>query len=296
MQNPESITLVTICDNHFVVLMSALLKSIEENHQTSEMIDLYIVSDNISKTNKSKLINSIVRNKINLIWIPIEEALPQQFKIPRDKSSFPLNVYLRLCIPYFIPKEINKTIYLDVDMVVLSDISELWHTDIGNFNLAAVTDLSGVVSSTWGGIPNYKELGLNPQSKYLNAGLMVIRPQEWRKLNITAQAFDCAANNAAYLNFAEQYTLNVVFNENWFELDPSWNWFANVPNTNPHLIHFTGLKPIYKGYSGEASFKELFFKYLKQTEWKNYQPRSDFFSNLKKAYNKIQKKTKMLFR
>jgi len=296
MQNTESITIVTICDNQFVVLMAAMLKSLEDNHHSGEAIDLYIVSDNISAKNKTKLIASLSTHKLNLIWIPIEEALPKQFKLPRDKSSFPANVYMRLCIPYFIPAEVTRAIYLDADMIVLEDISKLWHIEMGDYNLAAVTDLSGVVSSPWGGISNYLELGLNPKSKYLNAGLMVLKPQEWRKLNITAQAFDCAANNAAHLNFAEQYTLNVVFNENWFELDPLWNWFAQEEYSSPYLIHFTGMKPIFKGYSGQANFKEHFFYYLKQTKWADCKPKSDLISNLKKLYNKIEKRTILAFR
>jgi len=296
MHKPESITIVTICDNQFVVLMAAMLRSLEENHHSGEEINLYIVSDHISQKNRLKVVSSLSTAKLTLHWIPIEEALPKQFKLPRDKSSFPANVYMRLCIPYFIPQETTKAIYLDVDMIVLDDISKLWHTDIGEYDLGAVPDLSGVVSSPWGGINNYKELGLNPNSKYLNAGMMLLKPQRWRERNITARAFACAAENAEHLNFAEQYTLNVLFNEDWFELDPLWNWFAKNHTPSPYLIHFTGMKPIYKGYSGQEQYKTQFFHYLNQTKWANYGTRIDVVSDLKKIYNKIEKKLVLAFR
>ncbi|MGN7989431.1 glycosyltransferase family 8 protein [Pedobacter sp. 22226] len=296
MHQAESITIVTICDNQFVALMAAMLRSLEDNHHSGEEIKLYIVSDHITEKNRLKVVSSLATTKLRLHWIPIEEALPKQFKLPRDKSSFPANVYMRLCIPYFIPQEATKAIYLDVDMIVLDDISKLWHTDIGNYDLGAVPDLSGVVSSPWGGISNYKALGLDPDSKYLNAGMMLLKPQRWRERNITARAFACAAENAAYLNFAEQYTLNVVFNNDWFELDPLWNWFAKKDTASPYLIHFTGMKPIYNGYSGQEHFKNTFFHYLNKTQWANYRIKSDAVSKLKKIYNKIEKKLVMAFR
>ncbi|PWS33763.1 glycosyltransferase family 8 protein [Pedobacter paludis] len=290
MKNEETITLVTVCDNQFVVLLAALLKSIETNHKTKEPIDLYIVNDGISKTNQQKLITSLSTNKLNIIWKTMEEAIPKDLKLPLDNTTFPANTYARICIPYFIHPEATKAIYLDVDMIVLEDISKLWNTDIGEFSMAAVSDRSEVVSSPWGGIKNYKELGLDPQSKYFNSGLFILKPKEWRSLNIPKKVFECAEQNISYVNFADQYSLNVVFNQKWFELDRLWNCYAQNEIKSPYLIHFTGMKPIYKGYEANEDYKNLFFQYLKQTKWSDLKPKSDLVRFIKKAYNKIKKR------
>ncbi len=79
--------------------------------------------------------------------------------LPLDASSFPLNVYARLFIPHFISPLLEKVIYLDVDMIMEKDIQELWNIDLQDKMISGVIDRSGVVSSSWGGISNYKELG-----------------------------------------------------------------------------------------------------------------------------------------
>lgn len=292
----EPITLVTVCDDQFVVLLSALLKSIESNHHTEEELNIYIVNDGISKNNVKKLVSCISSEKINLFWKSMEEAIPKNLKIPLDNTTFPANTYARICIPYFIPEEATKAIYLDVDMIVLEDISILWHTDIGDHLIAAVSDRCEFVGSSWGGIKNYKELGLKPDSGYFNSGLFILKPKLWRQKNIPEKVFSCAEDNINYINFADQYSLNVIFNEKWFHLSPLWNCYAQNNIENPFLIHFTGMKPIYKGYNGNEKYKEIFFKYISQTAWKSLKPKSNLVRLVKKLYNKTIKKLSSLVR
>ena len=290
MSTSETITLVTVCDNQFIVLMAALLKSIELNHISEEKIDVYIVNDGISKKNVDKLKNSLTTGKLNLIWKTMSEAIPADLKIPLDNTTFPANTYARICIPYFIAPTVTKAIYLDVDMIVLEDISKLWKTDIGTFPIAAVCDRSEIVSSAWGGIKNFKELGLAPHSKYFNSGLFILNPVLWKEKEIPKKIFKCAEENLPYINFADQYSLNVVFNENWYELDRLWNCYSQNSDALPYLIHFTGMKPIYKGYNLNLHYKNLFIGYLNQTKWAGMKSKHDLIRMLKKTYNKVVKK------
>src|SRR5690606_23440847 len=183
---------------------------------------------------------------------------------------FPANTYARICIPHFIDQKATRAIYLDVDMILLKDVAELWQISLEDYPVGAVADRSQIVSSEWGGIKNYKELGLPPDSGYLNSGMLVIDPEKWRKLNIAERAFKCSIDNIEFISFADQYALNVIFNQQWKELDPRWNAYAQNDIEDPYLIHFTGMKPIFRGYSGNARYKDYFFDYLNQTPWANY--------------------------
>ena len=292
--NKEIITLVTVCDNNLVMMLAALLKSLEMNHSSGEPIVLYIVDDNISEKYRSKLIESLTTNKLKLIWIKLENAIPKHLKLPLDSTTFPANTYARICIPHFIDQSAERAIYLDVDMIVIEDISKLWHTDILDYNIAAVVDRSEVIGSSWGGIKNYAELGLRPDSRYLNSGMFILKPQEWRKLEISEKAFQCANENIANISFADQYSLNVIFNERWFELDKRWNSYAQLEIIDPFIIHFTGMKPIFKGYDSNIEYKNLFFEYLEKTEWKGFEQKNNSVRLLQKLYNKVLKKLKTL--
>jgi lipopolysaccharide biosynthesis glycosyltransferase len=289
MSSDENISIVTVCDNHYCVMLAALLKSIEINHLSGEFIDFYIVTDGLNKDNEQKLSASINSPLIALKFLKIEDVIPANIHLPRDSSSFPLNVYARLFIPYFIQEHIKRVIYLDVDMIVLREISKLWKINLQKRLVAGVVDRAEVVSCFWGGIENYKELEIAPDTKYFNSGLMVIDTDLWRDYHIPERAVRCIANNLPYAKFPDQYGLNVVLANQWYQLDPKWNTYAVDFEKNPFIVHFIGRKPIYKSYSYNQLYEKEFYKYLKLTKWENFKPLSEYNRLFKKAYNKAEK-------
>ncbi len=270
MSGSEKITIVVACDNHYLILLAALLKSIEINHTSDEDIEIWIVEDNITKKNKNKLETSLNREKLTIGWINTRDAIPEGIKLPLDKNTYPLNIYMRLFIPYFIPPDIKKVLYLDVDMLVLKDISELWNTDINAYIMAAVTDPSCIYIKN--NVVNYKELNLPPDAKYFNSGLLLINTEKWKQSNVTKKVIECINNNRKYASFSDQYGLNVVLVNKWYELDPLWNYYSNGNHPSPYLIHFFHRKPFYKTYSNSIYYKEIFYKYLRQTNWRDSKP------------------------
>ncbi|MBC7914865.1 MAG: glycosyltransferase family 8 protein, partial [Pyrinomonadaceae bacterium] len=258
-------------------------------------IDVYILDDNISLRNKEKIRLSINPEIISLTWLKIKSLLPPGVTIPIDNTAFPLTCYYRIFAPYALPKEAKRVIYLDVDMIVLEDISKLWYTDMGEYLFAAVQDLQLTVSCSWGGIPNYKELGIPADTKYFNSGVMVINIEKWRAENVTSRVIKFMHENIKFVNYADQYGLNGVLYNQWFPLDPNWNWFVHFENKSPYLIHFLDVKPIFKSYRSKPEFKDVFYHYLKLTAWKEYKPVNHYNRLFKKAYTKFKKKSLQLF-
>lgn len=288
------ITIVTVCDNHFVIMLAALIKSIEVNHHTGEIIEIFIIKDNVKAPNIEKLEASISSEQIKLHWKDISEVLPADIKLPRDKSSFPLNIYIRLFIADFIDQNLEKVIYLDVDMIFKKDISFLWNKHIGNNIVAAVADKTQIISNEWAGVKNYKELNLNPHTKYFNSGLMIINPIKWRNSNISQKVIQCIRENIKFAHYPDQYGLNVVLADKWFELDDKWNCQSVSENIDPYVIHFTGRKPIYKSYDQSLDFnavyKNEFYQYINLTEWRDYNRISEYKRLLKKLYIRFEKR------
>ena len=289
MKEINSISIVCVCDNHYAILLATLIKSIESNHHTGEILEFFLVDDGISVKNKQKIIDSILPLNTILNWLPIEECLPNNTKLPIDKGSLPLSIYIRLFIPYFIPSRISKIIFLDVDMVMLEDISRLWNTDLGDNIVAAVQDQFIQIVSRWGGINNYKQLGIPAENKYFNAGLMIIDIPKWEAAGITDKVLDCIKNHKNSISFYDQYGLNAILYNRWYSLDPLWNRFAYSKEKKPYLIHFTGRKPIYKTYPFNENYRDIFYEYLKQTEWKNFKLIGETSRYFKKASNYLGK-------
>ena len=135
----------------------------------------------------------------------------------KNVYHFSIVTYYRLFIASLFP-QYDKIIYLDCDLVVLGDISELYHTDIGDNILGAAPEQF---------VQNTKEfrryakraLGLDPD-EYVNAGVLVINLKEFRKNDIekkfieliTKYDFDLLDPDQAYLNYLCQGRIYVLPN------------------------------------------------------------------------------------
>ncbi len=283
----DNITIVVACDNHYLILLAALLKSIEINHHSPEHIDLWIIEDKVSKKNKIRLENSLSEKMFSINWIDTKSVIPKGVTLPFDKNTYPLTIFMRLFIPYFLPKDVNKALYLDVDMIVLEDISKLWNVDIGDHIVGAVTD--SICKTTAVGIKNHQDLKLDPSSAYFNSGLLLMNIKQWLEYNVTPKVIDCVNKNRDFASFSDQYGLNVVLANKWAELDPLWNYYSNGNLSSPYLIHFFHRKPFYKTYNNNKEYQKLFYEYLNKTAWKGEKPVGEFKRYLVKLGNILEK-------
>jgi len=284
----DTISIVVASDNHYAVLIAALLKSIELNHKTKEHIDFHIIDDGIASETKQKLERVADPEKITIKWFKSKTVIPSHIVIPADNSAYPHTVYLRIFAPYLVGEEVEKLIYLDVDTLVQDDISELWNIDLGEHLAGAVQDVGKTVDCKWGGIPNYKELGLSSDTMYFNSGVLVMNLKKWREEDVSNKVIESLYKYKEHVRLPDQYGLNVVLANRWLPLDPKWNWFAFAENENPSIIHFLDIKPIFKTYHSQESFKVEFFRYLDLTPWKNFKLISGNKRYVRKIYNKIR--------
>lgn len=289
MSSTNNISIVVASDNHYAILIAALLKSIDINHKTDEHIDFHIIDDGISVKTRKQLNTIANPERITLKWFESKKVIPADVTIPVDSSSFPLTAYLRVFSPYVIDQNADKLIYLDVDTIVQDDISKFWNIPLGNYTIGAIQDVGKTVDCAWGGVPNYQELGLKADTKYFNSGVLLINAKKWRAENISNQVISALIKYKKHVRLADQYGMNVVMANKWLELDSRWNWFAFKENDDPFIIHFLDIKPIFTSYKSQEIYREEFFRYLSFTPWKNFKPISGNHRQIRKIYNKIKK-------
>jgi lipopolysaccharide biosynthesis glycosyltransferase len=293
MKQMSAISIVLACDNHYFIMLGGLLKSIEINHKSGELLDIYIVDDNTSYDNKIKLKTSLDQDMFQIHWIDKKDAIPDGFVLPVINNTYPLNTYYRILIPFFLPEGIQKVLYMDVDMIVEEEISKLWNIDISDFIIGAVPDSNtrfiGNTERGAEGIVNYRELGLNPNTKYFNAGLLLINVAKWIEYNVTERVFSIIKQNSRYAGMGDQYGLNVVLSDRFLEIDSLWNCLANSSEPSPRIIHFIHRKPFYKSYSYNKAYQNIFYKYISKTKWNNSPPVGETTRYLKKIDNVLKK-------
>ncbi len=291
-QHSTTITLVVVSDDHYMILVAALLRSVEAHVPVGTKIDLWIVSDGVSAESKTKMAASVNQQVTTIHWKEIQEAIPQGFHLPKDLSSYPLNIYMRLFIPYFIPQEVEKVLYLDADMIVLHDLTRLWNTDISNYVVGAVLDPRlKTFDNHWGGIKNFKALGFKGTTPYFNTGMLLINTVKWRAVNATEQIVKVINDNKRYANYPDQYGMNIVLHNQWLRIDDRWNHFVTERDKTPYILHYVERKPIYNTYKNGEDFRLIFMKYLQMTAWRDtplIKETSRYAKKLKNIWDKLK--------
>jgi len=180
----------------------------------------------------------------------------------KNVYHFSVVTYYRLFIASLFP-QYERIVYLDCDLVVLGDISQLYYTELGENILGAASEQF---------VQNTKEfreyaekaLGVNPD-EYVNAGVLLINLKEFRKQRIeesfirliTEYDFDLLDPDQAYLNYLCQNKIH--------HLPNGWN---KEPLPLPcegkkNLVHYALYKKPWQ-YE-DVTDGEFFWNYAKQS-------------------------------
>ncbi|WP_396126164.1 glycosyltransferase family 8 protein [Anaerobacillus sp. CMMVII] len=177
--------------------------------------------------------------------------------------------YFRILLPELLSSKIKKVLYLDCDLIVKKDISELWNTDIKKYILAAVDESSMFGSGRRRRLK--KELGISKRSRYFNAGVLLLNLKKWRKDGVSERIVNYLKRHPK-LTFMDQDALNAVLHNEWHQLDYKWNYttyhWDQFPHVKPAIIHFCGWR---KPWNSDIRYKEEYFKYLKSSMWEESQ-------------------------
>lgn len=271
----EHINIVFASDDNYAQHIAVVIASIMT--KTKGKVCFFVINDNISdnKINKLKETAAVFNAEINFISVPEEK-----FKNVYLSGHVSRAAYFRLALPDILPEDVEKAIYLDVDLLVYDDIKKLWQVDLQNIPLAAVPDY-GIMAS--GRLCRQKAdvIGLPVGEKYFNSGVLIINLKEWRKENYTKQILEIINSNQ--FPHHDQDALNKIFMEDWLQIDLRWNIIPPVFNLftkillnktfrnqainakrNPGIIHYAGRYKPWE-FSYHQDFNDMYYKYLKQT-------------------------------
>ena len=116
----------------------------------------------------------------------------------------------------------KKVVYLDVDVVVLGDIGELYDIDIGDDFMGAVTDWGAQMALPLN--PGYEEWarghGFTEWHDYVNAGILLMNLDAFRR-DLSVDRLVSLACSSKWL--FDQDALNILCKGRIRRIDPRWN-------------------------------------------------------------------------
>lgn len=192
-------------DDNYIPYLDVAIASLIANASKDYTYRIIVLNTGLCAENIAKVkLNERAGFVIDFIDISKQiENIKSYFK---NEYHFSIVTYYRLFIASLFP-QYDEIVYLDCDLVVLGDISELYNAPIGNNILGAAPEQ--YVQNTEE-FRRYAEiaLGVDPDG-YVNAGVLVINLKEFRQNRIeekfveliTKYDFDLLDPDQAYLNY-----------------------------------------------------------------------------------------------
>jgi lipopolysaccharide biosynthesis glycosyltransferase len=211
--------------------------------------------------------------------------------------------YYRLYAAEVIPTTYSKVIYMDTDIIVLKDLTNLFSTDLEGNYIAGVK-AAGYIINKDKIEKYYKSIGLKSITEYINAGVTLWNLDNIRRDNLTPKLVELAAKNFGSM---DQDVINIAFQGNIKHLPLKYNLMTKYANmylaktsaeykklvsiykddllneafSDPVIIHYADkVKP----WNDKNSFlSQVWWKYAKLTKFKfvKQKSKSEFWKKVK---------------
>jgi lipopolysaccharide biosynthesis glycosyltransferase len=229
----ETINIALASDANYLVHARVMLYSLYDSNKKNRF-SIYLFTEAKDHPELKKIQQLTEQNENTVEIVPVNTELFEKFHVG---GHITIASYYRLLIPELLPKSIDKLIYLDIDILVKTDIRPLWEMHLGTNCVAAVDEKHEA---------HARRLNL-PGNKYLNAGVLVINTSVWRQLNITEKGLIVAAEKVDTLIAYDQDVLNILLVDKWLSLPTKWNQMEGhrlgYMDQEPAIVHFLGFKP-----------------------------------------------------
>ena len=251
----DSVNIVMISDAAYVNYMNIAIYSVIKNKIEQTKLHFFIIGDNLSKESIGRIKNAesldkqvvitVLNNKYNIykfLGVQINEF-----------HHVPQVDLLKFAIPYILPN-IDKILYLDGDIIVQGDLSQIYNVDIKDEYVAAVED---------GDLTAKDALNI---PRYFNNGVMLLNLAKMRRDNLSEELLKIRFQDKIK-RFVTQDTFNQVmfqkikFMPSVYNCIPLWERAYGNSCENAVIIHWAGRD---KPWKSNVLYRDIYQKYLKE--------------------------------
>ena len=267
--NKKIIPIFLTIDNGYAPYAATAITSIIENSSKEYDYKIYILHDGLTDENISK-ISKLECNGFDIIFREMKEGLELITDRVENKlrcDYFTLTIFFRLFIANIFP-EYDKGIYIDSDVVVPGDISELYNIDLKQNIIGACIDNS---IQSIPQLTKYLEEAVGiPRLEYINSGVLLMDLKQFREKSFSSHFlkllneyhFDSVAPDQDYLNAICNGKI-LYLNEEWDTMPADGKEMVK----NPKLIHYNLFQKPW--CYDNIQYADTFWKYAKKTSYYN---------------------------
>ena len=178
-------------------------------------------------------------------------------------ARFTIGTLFRLKMMEVLPGSVKRVLYLDADLLVMTDVAEIFSMDDGKHLLAGVLHTADEQAM-------FAKKGILHPEQYVNAGVLLWNLKQIRARHINLyQESNVFFEKHPHAGYADQDAINAIFKDEILFLPEFLNrqtvLSRQLEEREPHgIYHFRADVP---RENGTYMIDRLFLSYLKRTPW-----------------------------
>ncbi len=244
-------------DEKYAKYAGVLMTNIVLTH-LGQPIFFHIACDGLSAEDRKRFDQFAVLYKNVRVYLYDASKFLDSLNPISSKASPRLHraVLLRVLLPIFVPKDVKRLLYMDVDMLCLDRLDELWRIDMKGMAVGATKSDSSTETR-----------------KRMNAGILLYDVPLWNKNNFSQKVVSCFQKYSEKMLAVEEDAINTVLKGDFFELSDRFSFLIEVNNPltinigeDTAALHFIKeAKPWTKGCV--PYIHDIYWRYVRQSLW-----------------------------
>ncbi len=235
-----------------------------------EGYDFYVIHSDLNENDIIEIEENFNEVDVRMHFIYVD---PESFKDFPETDRYPKQIYYRIFASFLLPKHLEKVLYLDVDIIVIRSLKELYKMDFEGKYYIACTHVRKILKKM-----NNIRLGIENDFPYINTGVMMMNLELLRQNQNINEVLDYVNKHKMNLMLPDQDIITALYGDKIKLIDTMiYNlsdrmlilYNSNILNEkigidwvrkNSTIIHYFGRnKPWGKNYIGilDVFYKEV---------------------------------------
>jgi lipopolysaccharide biosynthesis glycosyltransferase len=250
----ESVVLALASNERYFSGLYCAIASALSHMARGRTVDVRVLDGGISQTSRNFLSQSLRRfgQSVRLEFVPMDVSIFRDATLGPGGSHM---AYCRILLPRVL--DVPRLIYLDCDVLVFRDLSELFDVELLPGKLIAAVPDYETLSLADDSLVVAKAMKVSPEGAYFNSGVMLMNLDGLRKEHFFQRALEFLGNPQADYRFHDQSAINFLLHGQIDKLPEYWNrasWRFDAQQNNDLncVLHYTTSAPWLGGTAGPA--------------------------------------------
>ena len=240
-------------ERYFPGLYCAVASALSYLNATRD-VELKVLDGGISAKSKNALSHLVERfgRRVRLEFVRVDESIFRSATLGPGKSHM---AYCRILLPQLL--DVTRLVYLDCDVLVFRDLSELFEIELSPSKIIAAVPDSETLTL---GDDSYKlasVMSLPTDARYFYSGVLLMNLDELREQHFFERAIEFLSTCSGDYRFHDQSAFNFLLHGRIDELPEHWNRVAwrfdqQDDNSLDCVLHYPSSPPWLGGTPGPA--------------------------------------------